>query len=335
MTVWSEVGAELAKNKNPNGSINYDLGRRRILSELSQCVEQPVLVYAVDFLNEQKVRASGRDIGIDWSDKEGFNEATLDLPAGPLDVVLHSPGGIPEAAESIVAILRNKFSPIRFIIPNIAKSAATMLALSGNEILMDANAELGPIDPQFVIPKGDGSTVVCPAQAIKDQFEMANDLLSKNPKDLPVWIPILQQYGPSLLKEADNAMALSQELVIRWLVTYMFAGDHEAQAKAEKAAKYFSDHNLFKTHSRRIGLKEIKENNIALKVRNIEEDRKLHLCILRLYAAISHTFGKTGAYKMYENSQGQALFRMIQLVVQGVPTAPPAPLPSGTKKKKR
>ncbi len=334
MTIWSEVGAELAKNKDPNGSINYDLGRRRILTELSQYLERPILVYAADFLNDQKVRASGGDIGIDWNDKEGFNEATLDLPACALDVVLHSPGGKPEAAESIVAILRNKFNPIRFIIPNIAKSAATMLALSGDEILMDPNAELGPIDPQFVVPKGDGSTVVCPAQAIKDQFELATDLLSKNPKNLPVWIPILQQYGPSLLKEADNAMALSQELVIKWLVTYMFAGDPEARGKAEKAAKYFSDHNLFKTHSRRVGLKEIKSNNIDLKLVNIEEDPKLHRCILRLYAAISHTFNNTGAYKIYENSQGQALFRMIQMIVRGVPAAPHSPPPSGKKKKK-
>ncbi|MBM2850997.1 MAG: hypothetical protein HW418_3939, partial [Anaerolineales bacterium] len=194
-----------------------------------------------------------------------------------------------------------------------------MLALSGNEILLDPSAELGPIDPQFFIAKGDGSTVVCPAQAIKDQFKTANDLLSKNPKDLPVWIPILQQYGPSLLTQADNAMALSQELVTRWLVAYMFAGDSEAQTKAEKVAKYFSDHNLFKTHSRRIDLKEIKEDSIPLRIVNVEEDPTLHRCIRRLYAAVSHTFGQTGAYKMYENSQGQALFRMVQIVVGATP----------------
>jgi len=334
MTVWNEVGAELAKNKNPDGSINYDLGRRRILTQLSQYLERPIFVYAADFLNENKARASGGDINIDWNDKEGINEAILGLPAGRLDVVLHSPGGIAEAAESIVAILRSKFNPIRFIIPNIAKSAATMLALSANEILMDANAELGPIDPQFVIPKGDGSTVVCPAQAIKDQVEMANGLLSKNPKDLPVWIPILQQYGPSLLQEADNAMALSRELVTRWLVTYMFAGDPEAEAKAEKAAAYFSNHNLFRTHSRRIGLKEMRDHDLALKVVNMEEDRKLHRYVLRLYAAISHTFGNTGAYKMYENSQGQGLFRLVP-VVRGLPIGPTAPPPTGKGKKKR
>ena len=74
MSVWSEVGAELAKNKQPDGEINYDLGRRRILTELSQYVKRPVLVYAVDFLNTQKARAVGNDLTIDWGDKEGFNE---------------------------------------------------------------------------------------------------------------------------------------------------------------------------------------------------------------------------------------------------------------------
>jgi hypothetical protein len=209
-----------------------------------------------------------------------------------------------------------------------------MLALSGDEIVMDRNAELGPIDPQFTIFRGDGSTIVSPAQAIKDQFKMASDLLSKNPKDLPVWLPILQQYGPSLLVEVDNAMALSRDLVTQWLVGYMFAGDPEAKVKADAVATYFADHNRFKTHARRIGLKEIQENKLPLKILNLENEPALHRHVLRLHAAISHTFVNTGTYKMYENSQGQALFRMIQLVVQRGPAPPTPSSPPGGKKKK-
>ena len=327
MSIWREVGAELEKNLTPEGPPNFDLVRRRILTELSQHVERPVLIYAVDFMSSQKVRAAGNDLSIDLSDKEGFNEITLDLPHGPLDVVLHSPGGLAEAAESLVALLRNKFGPIRFIIPNIAKSAATMLALSGDAILMDHNAELGPIDPQFFISKGDGSTVVAPAQAIKDQFKLASDLIAKNPKNLAVWLPIIQQYGPSLLIQADNAMALSRELVTRWLTEFMFAKDPEAGLKAKGIADYFSDHNLFKTHSRRIGLREIQANKLPLNIIDLEEDHKLHRHVLRLYAALSHTFSATGVFKMYENSQGQALFKNLQFFIQsgpGVPTHPPA-----------
>lgn len=329
MSVWSEVGKELRQNFTPDGQVDYDLGRRRILTELSQYVQRPVIIYAVDFLSAHKVRASGNDMSIDWGDKEGFAEVTLDLPVGPLDVVLHSPGGMAEAAESLVALLRNKFHPIRFIIPNIAKSAATMLALSGDEILADRNAELGPIDPQFLITRGDGSTVLAPAQAIKDQFELASDLLAKNPKDLPVWLPILQQYGPALLIQADNAMALSKELVTKWMVAYMFGGDPEAQTKADAVAAYFAEHNRFKSHARRIGLQELSQNAIPVKIRNLEDEPELHKRVLRLHAAITHTFGNTGTYKMYENSQGHALFRMVQLVVHG----PEPPPPSGKKKK--
>ncbi|KKL85523.1 hypothetical protein LCGC14_1953850, partial [marine sediment metagenome] len=62
---------------------------------------------------------------------------------------LHSPGGLPEATDSLVEIVRSKFRHIRFIIPSVAKSAATMFALSGDKLLMERSAELGPIDPQF------------------------------------------------------------------------------------------------------------------------------------------------------------------------------------------
>ena len=123
----------------------------------------------------------------------------------------HSPGGLAEVTDSIVEIIRGKFRHVRFIVPNIAKSAATMLALSGDEILMDTASELGPIDPQFKMRKGDGSILIAPAQAIIDQFEKAQDLISKDPKKLAPWLPILQQYGPSLYQEAKNAINLSKD----------------------------------------------------------------------------------------------------------------------------
>ena len=41
-----------------------------------------------------------------------------------------------------------------------------MMTMSGNEVWMDGNAELGPIDPQLVFRKGDGSIIQAPAQAI-------------------------------------------------------------------------------------------------------------------------------------------------------------------------
>jgi membrane-bound ClpP family serine protease len=96
--------------------------------------------------------------------------------------MLYSPGGLPDAADSLVQILRSKFDYIRFIIPGVAKSAATMVALSGHELMMEHNAELGPIDPQFRFVKADGTPVVAPAQAIIDQFEKRKTLSGKIPR---------------------------------------------------------------------------------------------------------------------------------------------------------
>jgi ClpP class serine protease len=61
-------------------------------------------------------------------------------------------------------------------VPVAAMSAATMMALGADEVLVRAHSQLGPIDPQFTIftPEGPRSA---PAQAIKDQFEMAKQQL--------------------------------------------------------------------------------------------------------------------------------------------------------------
>ena len=136
------------------------------MQELSTLEKRPLIVYATAFLNSSDPVTS-----IDRNDKEGFREFLQGIDSEAIDVLLHSPGGQAEAAEAIVKLLRAKSRHIRFIIPNIAQSAATMLAMAGNEILMDTDAELGPIDPQFIIPKADGTITVAPAQAIIDQFD--------------------------------------------------------------------------------------------------------------------------------------------------------------------
>ena len=74
----------------------------------------------------------------------------LDCSKG-LTLILHTPGGIPVAAESIVKYLREKFNNIEVIIPTYAMSAGTMIALGADNIIMGKHSFLGPIDPQFML----------------------------------------------------------------------------------------------------------------------------------------------------------------------------------------
>jgi Serine dehydrogenase proteinase len=172
---------------------------------------------------------------IDTSDKVAFHSMLEEVSGPKLDVLIHSPGGYAEAAETIVEEIRRKFGHVRFIVPSYAKSAATMMAMSADEILMDEDAELGPIDPQMYTRNG-----VVPAEAIKEQFRKASDEILIDPRTAQVWFPILQILGPGLLSQCDNAITLSKNLVRDWLAKYMFRALPDAAAKADDVANYLS-----------------------------------------------------------------------------------------------
>lgn len=67
----------------------------------------------------------------------------------PLDFILHTPGGLVLAAEQIAYALKNHKAKVTVFIPHYAMSGGTLIALAADEIIMDANAVLGPVDPQL------------------------------------------------------------------------------------------------------------------------------------------------------------------------------------------
>ena len=307
---------EQSRATGKNVTLNPHALTNKYVSELFQHTQRPLLIYLADFLNGQKAALSGGEISIVLSDKDGIVETTRKLPPGPLDVILHSPGGSLEATESIVDILRSKFSEIRFFIPNAAKSAATMLALSGDEIYLASSAELGPIDPQMILRK-DGGYTQSAAQAIIDQFEGAPKDISSNPSKLPAWIPILPMYGPSLYQDSKNAIKLSKEIVRSWLVKYMFKSIPKKATrihKAKRVVNYFANHKLLKSHGRRIGLTEIEENlKGLLNVKKLDDDQLLYSKVMAVYYCFQHVFLRSPAFKIIENHLGNRYVRQIQV----------------------
>lgn len=73
----------------------------------------------------------------------------LTPPNVPIDLILHTPGGLVLATEQIArALIRHK-AKVTVFVPHYAMSGGTMLALAADEIVMDENAVLGPVDPQL------------------------------------------------------------------------------------------------------------------------------------------------------------------------------------------
>jgi ClpP class serine protease len=67
----------------------------------------------------------------------------------PLDIVLHTPGGLVLAATQIARAINNHKSKVTVFVPHYAMSGGTLLSLAANEIVMTKHAVLGPVDPQL------------------------------------------------------------------------------------------------------------------------------------------------------------------------------------------
>ena len=98
--------------------------------KVEDLTNRPLIIYASDFTDDEKATRIGSGLAIDLNDKTGFTQALSDIPSGPLDILLHSPGGSPTATESLVHLVRSSYGPVRFIVPHTIKSTATMLARS-------------------------------------------------------------------------------------------------------------------------------------------------------------------------------------------------------------
>lgn len=87
---------------------------------------------------------------IDINDSEEVLRAIrLTAPDVPIDLILHTPGGLVLAAEQIAYALCCREAPVTVFVPHYAMSGGTLIALAAHEIVMDQNAVLGPVDPQL------------------------------------------------------------------------------------------------------------------------------------------------------------------------------------------
>lgn len=87
---------------------------------------------------------------IDIHDSEEVLRAIkLTDPNVPIDLILHTPGGLVLATELIAMALCRHPGKVTVFVPHYAMSGGTLLALAADEIVMDENAVLGPVDPQL------------------------------------------------------------------------------------------------------------------------------------------------------------------------------------------
>ena len=269
--------------------------RKSKMKQIYDITNRNIICYFSAWLQASK---GNPEFSINDNDMNGIMNAVsgLDKKKG-LDLILHTPGGVVTATESIVNYLRKIFDcDIRVIVPHMAMSAGTMIACASKEIIMGKESSLGPIDPQY---RG------VPAQGVLLEFERAIKETQQDPSRALIWREIIQQYRPTFIGECDNAVSLAHELVGGWLKTCMFKRSKKRNTKIEKLLEELASHSASKVHDRHYDYVKCKE--LGLKVVALEKNQDLQDAVLSLYHAyICSIYKLPNTIKFIENHEGQA-----------------------------
>jgi len=260
-------------------------------------------------------------IMIDYDDRIHFFDQLSNLSGDKIDIILETPGGFAEVVEDLVEYTRNRFSEVAIIVPGYAKSAGTIMAMAGDEILMDSTSALGPIDAQISQNNKRFS-----AHAFLEGLEKIKQETASTGSLNRAYIPMLQLLSPGEIQEAENALAFSQALVTDWLSKYKFkfwethsstglpVTEEEKKERAGQIARTLCNHGRWLTHGRSITIEDL--TDMGLKITDYSKNAELAEAIRRYYILLKMSFDKTSIYKIYETQESQ-LYRFA--VPMGTP----------------
>lgn len=202
-------------------------------------------------------------------------------------LLIYSNGGVIDAAEKMAKMIRNVTGSQEFIviIPEKAKSAATLLALTSDKIFMGDTSELGPIDPQIPIYTRNG-VIYRPAFSILDTIRK----IEKEGKLNPAYIPMLDNLDLAAIDIAGKAVKRTKKCAFDWLSKYML---RENIKKAKEIAGKLSDDKKWLSHGYAIDHKDADVMGLTVKYFT-KEDPTWEL-IWRLfisYLPLRQQFGK-------------------------------------------
>ena len=306
MPSWSDLQNELNRIEPDKRGDHVAEKLRQSIKLIAERYDRNVLYYASSFL--QKPQIPGLFTTINMEDINGFMAGVHghDFRKGLL-LILHTPGGMAEAAQTIVDYLRSKFSAIDVLVPTYAMSAGTMIALGCDRIVMGRQSQLGPTDPQLIVGNRPFS-----AHSIVEQFEEAKGEISGNSILAHAWAPVLRSFGPALLQEARKSIAYGQTLVQDWLTKYMFSEQPDPATLAGKVAKHFGG-NQHGSHGRRIDRDEARQQQ--LEVIDLEDDQHLQEDVLTLYHLSTIAFENGPAAKSVVSSNRRLWIKNMPMEV--------------------
>lgn len=282
------------------GVLDLQKELQRLLSEYNKHTGRYMFVYASDI---NKGRTKGVDVSLVQDDFYNIQDILRESDKNSIDFYIETPGGSGEAAEEIARFLRKKFDEVNFVIAGEAKSAGTILVLSGDNIYMTDTGSLGPIDAQVKV----GRSVVS-AHDYKAWIDEKRLEAEKNKSLNPFDAIMVAQISPGEIYGIINSLEFAKDLVKEWLEKYKFKNwtkkrnsqidvtPEIRRNRANEVAEMFCNHTAWRTHGRSLKIEDLQE---VLLIERIDEDEKLADIVYRIKTVIRLIFDMSTVYKMY------------------------------------
>ncbi|SRR6266581_1296218 len=192
---------------------------------------------------------------LDFATKSAFCCSASGLPAGqPIALIIDSPGGDAKSAYQIARFIRKRCGGFTAVVPEYAKSAATLLLLGADKIIVGKNAELGPLDAQIYDDDLERQLSALDEIQALDRLNafalQAVDasiifLQRRTKKSVNVLLPVVQTFVGSMLRplfekidtvhytQMSRLLKVAEEYAVRLLQPKY------SQKKATEIARYF------------------------------------------------------------------------------------------------
>ena len=298
---------------------NFYVHRKPIIQRLEKRLDGRVIVYTASPFH--------RFPAIMVQDVPLFEDLLQSVAGADVGyLVINSPGGDANVAEKLIFMCRQRFPKgFNVIVPDYAKSAATMIALGSDKIFMGYLAELGPIDPQLT--RGPLEEAI-PARSFIDGFEIIRKRVTVDHDPVQMYFPMMNQIPPEILARCYSAIEGARNFAEKWLKTHMLKNDPK---QAENVAKWLSEGVVYKSHGTVINFDEAK-NVLMLNVEKIDPSSDLWKDVWELYCRSIHWLSQhqgQGAAKLFESeSVSLSMNLLITRPPPAGPSAPPSPPPT-------
>jgi len=223
-------------------------------------------------------------------------------PALDLHLLLRSPGGDGEVAVRLARMAQAASRRFVVVVPDIAKSAATIFALGAHEIIMGPTSDLGPIDPQVFVPEHGYIS----AKEIMSAVDRALKDVSERPDSYPLHSALLGMgnVDATLYEFAKSALDRTAEIAKQAITSNADLNGPEVNTRMQKV----KDRLITKTHmhSAVIGCAEARQVGLPVNELEIQSDwwQEIWAIWARYFA-----LGPVDGLRIYESEQASQVER--------------------------